>query len=264
MNPVKAFNNLLSVKNVFDALGMYFWLDGGTCLGAYKENGFLESDFDVDVGIFGEDDKKVPQIIEDLKKEGFGYFHLKEHPCGEGKQISCIKHGISLDIFFYYRRANKRWRLMFDFEMMGTVRYIPCVLPASLFDKFEVIDFMDYGVKFNMPSPTTEYLGRQYGDWRINKTKDEFHWQSDYKCMDMDFEIFPKPEGKRRWILTEKIAGCKEEGENGTFFKNLIKEGYKLFPISLDKNLRIIDGKKRLKAYKELKVPMVECYTWTK
>ena len=258
MNPTKAFSNLLAAKKVFENLNIVFWLDGGTCLGAYRENGFLISDFDLDVGIFGENAKEFPQIIQGLTEEGFDYFHIKEHPCGEGKQISCIRHSISLDIFVYYKRKDKRWRLLFDFDILKTVRYIPCVLPSYVFDKLKTIDFMDYGEYFYLPH--IDYLELQYGDWKTDKTKDEFHWQSDYKCMDMSFEIFLKPQGKRQWVLTETIKGKTNEG---AFFEPLIKEGYKLFPISLDGRRNIIDGRKRLAAYRKLKVPMVEAYICT-
>ncbi len=258
MNHVKAFNNLIAVKKVFDKLGIVFWLDGGTCLGAYRENSFLVSDFDLDVGMFGEDDKKFPQIIQGLKDEEFHYFHIKEHPCGEGKQISCVRHNISLDIFVYYRRNNKRWRLLFDFDILRTVRYIPCVLPQNVFCTLTTIDFMDYGETFNLPH--IEYLRLQYGDWRKDKTKGEFHWQSDYKCMDMSFEIFPLPKGKRRWVLTDTIKG---KATQDSFFEPLIKEGYKLFPLALDKDRNLIDGRKRLAAYRKLGVPMVEAYICT-
>ena len=257
MNQHKAFNHLLIIKKIFDNLGIIFWLEGGTALGAYRQNSFMDSDFDVDIGMFGSGDKRFPEITEALKEEGFGFFHIKEHPCGEGKQISCVKDGIPLDIFVYYKRGEKRWRLMFDHHPTGAVRYIPCVLPSCFFNVFAKIDFMDYGVEFNLPYSTEGYLVKQYGNWRKDKTKDEFHWQTDYKCMDMSFEIYQKPKGKRRWVLVKTIKG---ETKDGSFFKPLIKEGYKLFPLVITKQRYIVDGEKRLRAYRDLGVPMVECY----
>ena len=159
----------------------------------------------------------------------------------------------------YYKRDDKYFRVMFDYDICGTVRFIPCVLPARLFDTLDTIDFMDYGVNFNLPHPTEEYLTLQYGDYKTNKTKDEFHWQTDYKCMDMNFPIYKKPSGKRLWLMTHTLSGEEGEEKDINFFKSIIKEGFKLFPIET-KNRVVIDGKKRLKAYKELGVPMVECY----
>lgn len=256
MNPVKALNILLCIKRVFDKNQVPFWLDGGVCLGAVRQNSFLECDFDVDVGFLSEHDHKIPVLVEGLQNEGFNHFHVKEHPCGQGKQISSIKDGIGVDMFIYYPREDKRWRLMFDIEPLRTVRFIPCIYPAYLFEKeLKKIDFMDYGVDFYLPHDPEEYLKLQYGDWQKDKP---FRWQTDYKSMDMDFEIFPKPKGKRRWILTETIRGF--HNSDGSFFIPLIKEGYKVFPLEITKDGYLLDGNKRLDAYKKCSIPMVECY----
>lgn len=255
MNPLKALNILLSIKKVFDKNQVPFWLDGGVCLGAVRENGFLACDFDVDVGFLSEHDHKIPQLISELKDEGFGHFHLKEHPCGQGKQISSIKDGIGVDMFIYYPRGDKRWRLMFDIDFFRTVRFIPCIYPDRLFHNLKKIDFMDYGVDFFLPNPPEEYLALQYGDWKKDKP---FKWQTDYCSMDMSFEIFPAPKGKRRWILTETIRGF--HNSDGSFFIPLIKEGFKVFPLEITKDRYLLDGNKRLEAYKQCGVPMVECY----
>lgn len=46
---------------------------------------------------------------------------------------------------------------------------------------------------------------------------------------------------------------------NGTdFLRELIKEGIKLSPIVVDKSRNVLDGKKRLKIYRERNIPMVE------
>jgi hypothetical protein len=256
MNTVKALNILLELKKTFDNLGIIFWLDGGTLLGAYRENGFMDSDFDVDIGMLGDDDTHIADIIGNLKEKGFDHFHLKQHPCGEGKQISFVKDGIPGDIFIYYKRGDRRFRVMFDIDRCGTVKFIPCLYPASIFENYQKIDFMDYGIEFNMPSPVEEYLTLQYGDWKTDKSKDEFHWQTDYKSMDMSFPIYDKPVGYHLWLLTETI---KSEDADGSFFAPLIREGYKIYPIQVGKGRRIIDGRKRLSAYKQLGVPMVEC-----
>jgi len=256
LNTVKALTILLDLKKVLDAVGVMFWLDGGTLLGAYRENGFMESDFDIDVGILGEDDQHLLSIREGLSELGFGSFHLKEHPCGN-KQLSWVKDGIPGDIFCYYKRDSVRFRVMFDITPNRTVRFIPCVYPSYIFDKFGTIDFMDYGVEFLMPSPVEEYLERQYGDWKTDKSPGEFHWQTDYKSMDRGFIISSEPAGRRRWFLTEELHARQKDGE---FFIPLIKEGYKLYPIVVDQNNNVLDGNKRVSAYRHLGVPMVEGY----
>jgi hypothetical protein len=116
---------------------------------------------------------------------------------------------------------------------------------------------MDYGVSFNLPKPCNIYLEAQYGDFTKDKTKDEFHWQTDYKSMDETFPIYDKPNGKRKWVYTETIHGKEADG---SFFRNLIKEGFKIYPIEITALRQVKDGNKRLAAYKALGVPMIECY----
>lgn len=255
MNPVKAFNILLAYKKVFDELGVTFWLDGGTCLGAYRDNSFTPTDFDVDVGISFSNQATVGRIIERLREEGFGHIHHKRHPSGIGQQISSVKDGIPSDVFIYFRRGDKVFRIMFDITPLKTVRFIPVVYPSYIFDTFSNVDFMDYGVLFNVVSCTSEYLELSYGNWQVDRS--DFHWQADYKCMDMNFDFAPKPKGKRLWLKTDTIKFNQQDGE---FFKPLVKEGYKLFPIEVDSTRNCIDGNKRLSAYVQLGVPMVECY----
>jgi hypothetical protein len=188
MNEVVAFNNLLSLRKVFDSLCIEFWLDEGTALGAWRGNQFIENEGDIDVGFFSESVHLMPHIMDELKREGWGYFHLNEHPSGEGKQLSCIRQGISVDISVYYLRGDKRWRCMFDLapgRAINETRYFACVYPKRIFDQLEEIDFLDYGVKFKVPPK--EFLRLQYGDWE--KPDPNFRWQWDYKSMDLKWEF---------------------------------------------------------------------------
>jgi hypothetical protein len=186
MDKIQALSNLLIFKDIFDKLGIMFWLDNGTALGAYRDNSFIDDDIDIDMGILSEDIDKLPELVEMIKDQELKYFHLKEHPCGQGKQISGILHGIPFDIYIYYKRGENRLRLFFD-EYFGSVKYIPCIIPGRFYNKFEQVDFMDYGVLFNLPSPIDEYLTCNYGNWKVRQPS--FDWHTDFKCMDMSYPI---------------------------------------------------------------------------
>ena len=58
----KLLNNTTNIlkKNNID-----YWLDFGTCLGAYRDNDFIPHDTDIDISICIKDLKKLKQIIED-------------------------------------------------------------------------------------------------------------------------------------------------------------------------------------------------------
>ena len=188
MNPVHAYNNLLSLKRIFDSLNTQFWLDEGTALGAWRGNDFIEGDGDIDIGFLGECDYILPQLMEELKSDGWHYFNLNEHPCGEGKQLSCIRLNISVDISLYYLRGDKRWRCMFDRPPNKEVRYFACVYPKSLYDNLVEINFLEAEVPFLVPPK--EFLVLQYGNWEVPDPN--FRWQWDYKSQDLQWEFTPK------------------------------------------------------------------------
>lgn len=188
MNEVMAFANLLSLKKVFNKLGIKFWLDEGTALGAHRGNCFIPGDGDIDVGFLSESVSSIPVLMEELNSDGWRHFNLNEHPSGEGKQISCIRFGISVDISVYYLRGDKRWRCMFDLtpgKPKSETRYFACVYPKHIFDSLEEVDFMDYGVTFLVPPK--EFLRLQYGNWEV--PDQNFKWQYDYKSTDLQWEF---------------------------------------------------------------------------
>ena len=46
---------LLQAKYALDSIELHFWLEFGTLLGAYRDNTFIKSDLDIDLGLFLKD-----------------------------------------------------------------------------------------------------------------------------------------------------------------------------------------------------------------
>lgn len=258
MNKTKAYNVLVELKDIMEELDIEFWLDGGTCLGAYRENDFMDSDFDIDIGIMYSD--KLPKIIDNLNDNGFEHIHHKQHPSGIGNQISAVKYDIPMDIFVYHESSEHVFRIMFDIVPgVNTVKYIPIVFHKYVFHRLEVVDFMYGGVLFNLPAHTDKYLAFMYGNWQVDKKPGVFKWQTDYLNMVPDFKFWDKPETKTFFISTHDIHPT-QYAMDYEFFLDSIKQGYKLYPIIIDRNNGIVDGNKRWYAYDKLGVPLVEVY----
>lgn len=68
MNKELAVRNLKVVKEIFDEFGIRFWLDSGTLLGAVRDGKILEWDYDIDLGMWNDDVKKLFLAIHELKK----------------------------------------------------------------------------------------------------------------------------------------------------------------------------------------------------
>ncbi len=45
-----ALKNLETATQILDSLGILFWIDSGTCLGAIRE--LIKDDYDIDLGVF--------------------------------------------------------------------------------------------------------------------------------------------------------------------------------------------------------------------
>lgn len=161
----QAVENLRDVKSALESLGVPFWLDGGTLLGAYRDGDFPEDDHtDVDLSSWGTHKEQIPALIAAAQQSGF---RLYRHWAGDARapgmaqEVSFTRNGVKVDVFFYETAGDVVWSCIYQRD-----RCLPCVVPAHLVSSFVPIVF--YGMVFQMPEPIEEYLAFRYGDaWRI-------------------------------------------------------------------------------------------------
>lgn len=159
---------LKDTKDVLDKLKIPFFLSSGTCLGQFRENKFLDHDYDIDIGIFEEDysDKIIEKMAEnDLKL----YRTLGDRK--NGMELSFRKPNTRLgryakiDIFLHYPKEinGKRHYCWYTYkypEFKEKIEY--CVPEFNL----EPVIFKELIV--NVPFPTSQYIISHYGkDWKI-------------------------------------------------------------------------------------------------
>jgi hypothetical protein len=148
---------LLEAKQVLDELGVVFYLEEGTCLGAIREHGFIPHDDDVDIasvfGLHGVTEDLVDRIAAGFRERGF----ITKVICqSHAFYVPAVKGSIRLD--WHGRRV-----------VDGSTFHYPGVrIPARLFENLKEIDFI--GEKFLVPDPPEEFLQFKYGpDWRTPK-----------------------------------------------------------------------------------------------
>lgn len=61
------------VSSMLETLGIKYWLDWGTLLGAVRNGKMIPWDFDIDVGIFHKDVKKLLAAEPQVRKDGFEF-----------------------------------------------------------------------------------------------------------------------------------------------------------------------------------------------
>ena len=146
----------LEISKILDDLNIFYFIQGGTLLGARREKKFIEWDWDVEISLLYEDlNLNFDKIINKLIVKGFSITY-----CNKDKQnikIDCIKDyseevsGYTLLGWPYYPAEKKYKRRELN-------------IPQKFLKKYEKITF--YNKEFNAPYPIDEYLTYQYGNWK--------------------------------------------------------------------------------------------------
>jgi phosphorylcholine metabolism protein LicD len=162
----QAIQNLKDIKQILDDLKITFWLDGGTCLGAYRDKDFCKDDEnDIDLCCWDNHLYLVDEIIKRALEKGFIVHHKWE------LEIALIKNKSKIDLFFNRKNKQEAYTHLYDGDII--TKYV--VIPVEFYEKLEEIEF--YGDKYLIPSPIEEYLTLKYGDW-----KTPIH-RSQYSCI---------------------------------------------------------------------------------
>ena len=148
---------LKEAKQILDQLALIFFLRHGTCLGAVRDNAFIEWDDDLDIGsvigLHGLTEELVRSAADVFTEHGFDA-RIKENELHVSVDLK--KSGIQMDWTCY--------RIIDD-----SIYQWPVVqIPVSLHTDLQEIDFL--GAKFLVPNPPEEYLRLKYGpEWMIPK-----------------------------------------------------------------------------------------------
>jgi hypothetical protein len=153
MNIANAGRLLDEAKQVFDSLGIVFFLRQGTCLGAVRDQALIPWDDDLDLGsimgLHGFSDEAIAPAVEAFRANGC---YVEVIPDGLYTSVKIMKYRIRIDWQCY--RVVK-----------GTIAHYPGVpFPVELFTELEEVEFN--GGRYCVPSPPSEYLRFKYGpDW---------------------------------------------------------------------------------------------------
>jgi len=152
------FKFLLEVKDVLDKAGITFWIDFGTLLGFYRDGDFLRGDPDMDIGIKRENQEKVVEVIDELKKIGKVITRVDKADKHYLAGYKIYRDDFWIDIAFFWD-CNDKWIL--------PISEWPKVMVFKKEYYTNLVDIEIKGVKFKMPEKIEEYLELHYGkDWR--------------------------------------------------------------------------------------------------
>ena len=179
------WNTMLEIKEHLDKAGIEFWLEGGSLLFPYREEGALDL-ADVDLGVMLTDYDKILNLMKELNiKNIINISHIWD------KEISIFLNGIKIDFIFCtiendkvytyaYRQNpdnNMKWNL--EFRM---------AYPKEIYLPLSKLNIK--GIEFNTPFNVLEKLSLIYGDWKTPVATEGGGWNYD-QCLNKDLSYHP-------------------------------------------------------------------------
>lgn len=163
--------NALSVFSDFCSVlsenGIQYWLDYGTLLGAVREHDFIAHDYDIDLGVFYDQDLEL--MIDKLKAAGFSLYRridvYSKEKRAEGVEFTFEKESVKIDVFSYVKEIEDLYYTyeFLDSEKSETLTVFKTVRKTILpIDGLQTYNFV--GINVLIPSNYDSYLKKLYGE----------------------------------------------------------------------------------------------------
>jgi len=165
-------------KKILDDNNVFFWLDGGSLLWAYRDH--TPDMSDTDFGIFAEDRDKVVALNDEFIAKGFTPYHIFRNDHLGIVEISFSKNGHKVDLFVKYLGDTCAFHIATD-----KTASIPYCQPLK---HFETTDTLEMGGEiWNTPCDVEDYLKTYYGNWQDHVSK--WDWRTSSPCINMELDI---------------------------------------------------------------------------
>ena len=169
LNLSDAITTLNKVAGVMESLGINYWLDSGTLLGAYRDKSFNLYDHDIDIRCKGSEisDEKMADLVRTLWVNGFRDIEgLKPF---RSQVLFCDDLHVVVDFKFCQENDKYVWSYAWREPEPSPILH---VFPKEFFEKLGNINL--YGKEYPCPIPVEDYILHHYGpDWRMFKVRAE-------------------------------------------------------------------------------------------
>ena len=178
INEKNAIDLLKKTTLILDNLNIQYWLEGGTLLGALRDQKLIPWDHDLDLGIKFSNNEEINKLINALKK--YYYVRLLKFPSDPGiwslgnyrlikvypRKYKFFRTNLCLDIFIFYKGIVEGIGNMYRYVVWDNNA---CYALKHL-DNLDTVNF--YNSKFNIPSHVEEFLQNKYGSgWKTPNKK---------------------------------------------------------------------------------------------
>lgn len=154
-----AITLLYKLKDVLDENNIFFWLEYGTLLGAYRNHDFISYDYDMDIGAFYEDATRIRLALE---KAGFKL--TRRFQVGDGSlgfEETYALYGVDVDVFYFHKELRTIYCYGFK-PLINDYLHAQVKKVTFPFKGFSSIIFK--GKLFHVPANIEEHLAAHYGD----------------------------------------------------------------------------------------------------
>lgn len=143
---------LKKLTNILQDIGIKYWLDYGTLLGAYRNNRVIKHDYDLDLSILFEKEKfNSEELCEILSQDYYIMHHsVNSYICIYPKNNSKFTM-VHIDIYFWYT----------DCKLIKSSTWPDIYTPKHFYDELE--DIKLEGLDFKCPRYLSIYLQFRYG-----------------------------------------------------------------------------------------------------
>ena len=163
---------LRQISELFDEAGIPWWIDCGTCLGAYRYGGVIPWDEDVDVAILRPDFDNAKRVLNKLSPTDYIVqdWSTREHPKSYLK-VYVRKSRNFIDIYnFNILPESKQVKYVLALEHAFfwpdwvKIRESKFTVPVDFESVFPLKKALFDGLVVNVPCKTEKYLQRYYGE----------------------------------------------------------------------------------------------------
>lgn len=192
-----AKDNLYLFADILDSFNVPFVLDGGTCLGAYRDKDFCADDeSDVDLTTFDTYSYFIPQIIKAAIEKGFDWHYHYNLGNKSTQQIALRRNGLKIDLMFKKIKDEWAWWTVYKQKKFLTYKKVP----KYFYENTQTIEFLNR--QFKIPLEIESYLTYRYSTWNIPVHRTEYSCYTSDKCIVSDPEQILELIGKYETGIT--------------------------------------------------------------
>lgn len=162
---------LKEVIALLDANNIIYWIDCGTCLGAYRYGGIIPWDYDIDISIFLPDHDNVKTILSSMDPEKYQIQDWSSYDKPKSFLKLYIKETKNfLDIYHY--RINEEDKTVgyyytnidSPFPLSWKKAELKCIKPLKYEEMFPLKKAHFDGLTVNAPNNVVAFLQSKYGE----------------------------------------------------------------------------------------------------